>query len=87
MGCHLRLHVSRISYRSCLASVLSRTGNAAEDQAKTTSDMITSMELQRPRMTPFLPQWDLGIVLEALSKPPYESLREASLTHLTQSSS
>ena len=25
--------------------------------------MITSMELQRPRVTPILPQWDLGIVL------------------------
>ena len=36
--------------------------------------MIASMELQRPRVTPVLPQWDLGIVLEALSKPPYEPL-------------
>ena len=34
------------------------------------------MELQRP-------QWDLGIELEALSKPPYEPLREASFKHLT----
>ena len=34
-------------------------------------------------MTPVLPQWDLGIVLEALSKPPYELLWEASLKHLT----
>ena len=42
-----------------------------------------SMELQRPRLTPVLPQWDLGIVREALSKPPYEPLREASLKHLT----
>ena len=35
-------------YRSCLASVLSHTGMAAAVQAKTMSDMITSMELQRP---------------------------------------
>ena len=70
-------------YRSCLASVLSRTGRAAEVQAKTISDMIMSMELQRPRSTRVLPQWDLGILLEALSKPPYEPLREASLKHLT----
>ena len=41
------------------------------------------MELQRPRVTSFLPQWDLGIVLEALSKFPYEPSREASLKHLT----
>ena len=45
--------------------------------------MIMSMELQRPRLTLVLPQWDLGIVPEALSKPPYEPLREASLKHLT----
>ena len=40
------------------------------------------MELQRPRVTPFLPQWDLGIVLEVPSKP-YEPLRGASFKHLT----
>ena len=50
---------------------------------QTISDMIASMELQRPRVTPVLPQWDLGIVLEALSEPPYEPLREASFKHLT----
>ena len=45
--------------------------------------MIMSMELQRPRLTSVLPQYDLGIVLEALSKLSYEPLREASLKHLT----
>ena len=61
-------------YRTCLGSVLNRTGKAKVVLHKTISDMITSMELQRPRVTPVLPQWDLGIVLEALSKPPYEPL-------------
>ena len=70
-------------YRTCLGSVLSRTGKAKVVLHKTISDMIVSMELQRPRVTPVLPQWDLGIVLEALSKPPYEPLREASFKHLT----
>ena len=41
------------------------------------------MELQRPKIRLILPQWDLGIVLEALRKSPYEPLREASLKHLT----
>ena len=45
--------------------------------------MIASMELQRPKLTPVLPQWNLDIVLEALSKPLYEPLQEASLKHLT----
>ena len=70
-------------YRSCLASVLSHTGTAAAVQAKTVSDMITSMELQRPRMTPVLLQWDIDIILEGMSKPPYVLLREVSLKHLT----
>ena len=55
-------------------------------QHKTISDMISSMELQRPRVTPVLPQWDLGYVLEALCKPPYEPLQEASLKCLRLSS-
>ena len=45
--------------------------------------MITSMELQRPRTTPVLLQWDLDIILEALSKPSYVPLPEASLKHST----
>ena len=72
--------------KSCLASVLSRTGNAAVVQAKTISDMFIFMELQNDRssrMTPVLPQWDLDIVLKALSKPPFEPLWKASLKHLT----
>ena len=59
---------------------------AAAVQAKTISDisdMIMSVELQRPRLTPVLPQWDLGMVLEALGNPFYVPLREASLKHLT----
>ena len=70
-------------YRNCLGLVLNQTGKAKVVQHKTTSDMISSMELQRTRVTPFLPQWDLGIALGALCKSPYESLREASLKHLT----
>ena len=70
--------------RTCLGSVLNRTGKVKVVIHQTISDMIVSMELQRPRVTPvFFPQWDLGIVLEALSKPPCEPLREASLKHLT----
>ena len=66
-----------------MASLLNRTGKAKVVQHKTISVMIASMEIQRPRVTPILPLWDLGIVLEALSKPPYEPLLEASLKHLT----
>ena len=79
-ACHLSLSKDN---RSCLASVLSPTGMAAAVQAKKMSDMIMSMELQRPRMTPVLPQWDLDIIIEALSMPPFVLLWEASLKYLT----
>ena len=73
--------VSRLA--TALGSELNRTGKAKVVMHKTISDMIASMELQRSRVTPVLPQWDLGIVLEALSKPPYKPLREASFKYLT----
>ena len=62
-------------YRTCIGSALDRTGRAKVVLHRTISDMIASMELQRPRTTPVLPQWDLGVVLEPL--------REASFKHLT----
>ena len=61
-------------YRTCIGSVLNRTGKARVVLHRTISDMIASMELQRPRITPVLPQWDLGVVLEAPSKSPHEPL-------------
>ena len=70
-------------YRTCLGSVLNRTGKARVVLHRTISDMISSMELQRPRITPVLPQWGLGVVLEVLSKSPYESLQEAFFNHFT----
>ena len=70
-------------YRTCIGSVLNRTGKTKVVLHRTISDMIASMELQRPRATPVLPQWDLGVVIEALNKPPYEPLREASFKYLT----
>ena len=45
----------------------------------TISDMLSSMEIERPRLTPVLTEKDLGFVLEALAKPPYEPLWGASL--------
>ena len=70
-------------YMTCIGSVLNRTGKTRVVLHRTISDMIASMELQRPRATPVLPQWDLGVVLEALNKPPYDPLRESSFKHLT----
>ena len=61
-------------YRTCIVSVLNRPGQGGSTQ--TISDIFTLMEFQRPGATPTLPQWDLGIVLEA-------PLREPSFRHFT----
>ena len=58
--------------------MLNRTGKATVVQHKTLSDIIASMELQiRASST------TMGLVLEALNKPPYEPLWDSSLKHLT----
>ena len=57
-------------YGTCIGIVLIRTGRARVVLHRTISDMIASMDLQRPSITPVVPQWDLGVVLEALSKSP-----------------
>ena len=46
-------------YRICLGSVLNRTGKAKVVMHQTIPDMIVSMELQRPRVTPVFPTMGL----------------------------
>ena len=70
-------------YRSCLPLLLCRSGKAAVVHDRIISDMIYSMESEKPRLTSLLPEGDLGFMLEALSKPSYELLQEATLKHLT----
>ena len=62
------------SCRFCIAWVLSRTGKVELVHIRIILDIITSLELEKPRPTSVLPQWDLGIVLVALGKPPNEPL-------------
>ena len=41
------------------------------------------MEIQHPKQSPVIPQWDLGIVLHSLKSPPFEPLKEADFKHLS----
>ena len=47
------------------------------------SDMVISMEMERPRLTAVLPGWELGVVLQALKQAHYESLCQTSFNYLT----
>jgi hypothetical protein len=41
------------------------------------------MEIAKPRQSPVLPTWDLGVVLCALKGPPYEPSSVAPFRELT----
>ena len=45
------------------------------------------MELKKPKQTLVLHSWEFGLVLGALSKPPYEWLAQASLSLVSRQSS
>ena len=62
--------------------ILHGVGSQPHRQGGGVSDMISSMQVERPRSIPVLLEWDLGYVLETLAKPPYEPLSGASLKHL-----
>ena len=52
-------------------------------QDRITSNMLNSVDLERPRATPVQPEWDLRVVLEVLPKPPYRPhLGFSSASHL-----
>ena len=53
-----RLKLSKATGPAQPQFFLSRKGMAAAVQAKNISDMITSMESQRPRITPALPIYE-----------------------------
>ena len=56
---------------------------AAAVQAKMISDMIMSMESERPRLYSSPTAVGPRYCSRGPSKPPYEPLKEASLKHLT----
>ena len=70
-------------YRSALAKVLNYSTGTNISDSPVLSDLISAFEHQRPTCASPLPKWDLNLVLEALSKDPYEPLSQASLKMLT----
>jgi integrase len=70
-------------YRTAISKVLFYTSGADVSHSDILSDLISSFEHKRPqRCTPF-PKWDLKLVLDSLSKPPYEPLATADRKALT----
>ena len=70
-------------YRTAIASVLSHHGRADVGTASSLSALIRGFGLDRPRVRQLAPQWNLALVLESLTRAPYEPLGSASLKFLT----
>ena len=69
-------------YRSAIADKLGNsTINVSKDENLTR--LLDSFHRDRPKGRRGIPSWNLSLVLHQLTKAPFESLKEASLKHLT----
>jgi integrase len=70
-------------YRSMLSSVLPLAAGLDIAGNKFIADLLSSFRGQRPSVPKALPDWDIALVLHALTLPPFEPLGDASLKDLT----
>lgn len=78
------LPVSIKGYRSAISSTLKHLSSVDFSSHPVLSDVIRSMELEKPVITRVVPQWDLSLVLDSLKKSPFEPMSSCSLKCLTQ---
>ena len=70
-------------YRSTISNTLKFKSGQNVGSDPIISELIKSMELQRPVQRSLAPKWDLSCVLSSLCSEPYEPLHRASRFHLT----
>ena len=70
-------------YRAMLSSVLKHTCNINLTVNPLVSELMSSFRSQRPHVRLSLPDWDVTMVLLALTKAPFEPVSQSSLKHLT----
>ena len=71
-------------YRSAIASTLKHFTSVDFSSHPVLSDVIRSMDLEKPAVSRVVPHWDLALVLDSLKKSPFEPLSSCSLKCLTQ---
>ena len=71
-------------YRSAIASTLKHLSSVDFSCHPVLSDIIRSMELEKPVISRVVPHWDLSLVLDSLKKSPFEPISSCSLKCLTQ---
>ena len=71
-------------YRSAFASTLKHFTSVDFSSHPVLSDVIRSMDLEKPAVSRVVPHWDLALVLDSLKKSPFEPMSSCSLKCLTQ---
>ena len=69
-------------YRTAIADGLGSDGQAVSS-SRELNRLLASFYRDRPRVDRGIPSWDLSLVLLALTKSPFEPLRQADLKYLT----
>ncbi|MEW8546512.1 MAG: hypothetical protein AB2693_23605, partial [Candidatus Thiodiazotropha sp.] len=75
--------VSVKGYRSAISSTLKHFSSVDFSSDPVLSDIVRSMELEKPSHTRVVPHWDLSLVLSCLKESPFEPLSSSSLKFLT----
>lgn len=70
-------------YRSAIATTLKHFSDINYSIQPVISNVIRSLELEKPKVSSPVPKWNLPLVLGVLSKSPFESLTSCSLKFLT----
>lgn len=70
-------------YRSAVATTLKQFSSVDYSHQTILSNVIRSLELEKPKVSSPVPKWNLPLVLEVLSKHPFEPLDSCSLKFLT----
>lgn len=70
-------------YRSAIATTLKHFSDINYSNQPVISNVIRSLELEKPKVSSPVPKWNLPLVLGVLSKSPFESLTSCSLKFLT----
>ena len=76
--------VSVLGYRSAISSTLKHLFSVDFSSDPVLSDIIKSMELEKPVVSKVVPHWDLSLVLDCLKESPFELMSSCSLKCLTQ---
>ena len=76
--------VSVKGYRSAISSTLKHLSSVDYSSDPVLSDIIKSMELEKPVVSKVVCHWDLSFVLDCLKESPFEPMSSCSLKCLTQ---